>query len=1351
MKPCDASIVIPTRNAGPGFAPLLDVLAKSGAAEVLVVDSGSSDDTVRIARERDVRVHAIAPDEFGHGRTRNLGASLVDSPLVAFLSQDALPLEPTFLQALAAPFADAVVAGSYARVVPREDASPLVVRRVERDPCFDGQPRDQRIGDPRDFERMSHHEQRVACAFNNVASCVRRDLLVDFPFPDVVFGEDLAWSHQVMRAGWTIAFRPRACVVHSHPFRFAQTRERSLQDARLHRAQFSDRPGAGSVVSTGFAELGRDLQHVSRRAARGRWRELAKSLPLFAAETLGRLQGQYARPDAGTSRGPAAPGSPRVDRARVLFDESYYRSQQPPGLGDRLDPYTHYVEVGDRLGLWPHPLFDPDHFGAQVPQVETAGGHRFACFAQSRVSDLRSPHPLLDPAWLLCQHPHLADRDEDVLTWYVEEGEEKGACPHPLFDPAWYRAAHSDLASLPNMLHHYAHHGAAEGRRPCALFDPAWYVEQGADVEVSGLYAIEHYRGRGDAADLSPHPLFDPVYYGAQLPELARSGAERLLHYLHRRNDGEADPHPLFSTKSYQAQASPDVANGQVPIAHYVEGGEAAGYRPHHLFDRHFYFSQFRGAKPPKGNLLVHYLKEGARAGLEPNPFFDGRKALEHEPDANPLIHHLLYGHLSRGPIAEAACAPWMDHCARFFRERELGEGQRSSDLPARMLAEHALRTEATRASSAIRCEREDEPRVSIVIPAFGPPAYTLACLRSIAAATDATTFEVILVVDGPVERCRGFEGDPYEQLDGVRVLRNPRPLGFVHACNRGAANARGDLLLLLNNDTIVVDGWLDALVSSLDEFPGAGIVGSRLLMPNGRLQEAGSVVFDDGSAANCGHGVDAAIPRYAYARRVDYVSAASLLIERERYHELGGFDVAFAPAFYEDTDLAFRVRQAGREVWVQPTSTVIHFGGVSYARDPATGRSPSLDENRKRFSERWAEALAGRSKRKEGSDVALGAFETGASVLVADATMLTPDRDSGSLRMFNLLRVLRRLGCRVTFVSADRSHPEREVARLRAVGVQVPGPPHVPSVAAWLEDHGRSFDLCIVSRPRTWMKLASAIGSSCPNAKLVYDTVDLHALRRDREVALRGHSQVSAPEAAAERRACQEAVSTLVVSEADREQLMARVPNATCDVVSNIHQCTEPKQGFEGRAGMLFVGGFRHAPNVDAVLWFVERVLPKIRENLGDVVLHVVGSETPPEIRELAGVGVVVHGYVEDLAPLYEACRVTVAPLRYGAGVKGKVNHSMAHGLPCVATPIAVEGIPAAPGREILVAEDASSFAAEVVRLYGDAALWAAMSRHALAHIDAHFSFECAERQVRALFERLELSFPAGIPDRAV
>lgn len=1167
MEARDVSVVIPTLDAGPGFGRLLDRLAKAGPAEILVVDSGSRDETVAVARRANARVHEIPPADFGHGCTRNLGASLVDTPLVAFLSQDALPRDADYLADLSKPFADPRVAASRARIVAPPDAAAAQLRRAARDPSDSARAADHRIDDLAAFERRAPSEKRAHCAFDNVASCVRRELLLHFPFPDIEFGEDIAWSQALLRAGWTIAFRPAARVAHAHVPTFEQARSRARLDATLQRACFGERSGSLRILTTGLAECVRDV-----RVGTSPWRAAERAV----AETAGRLEAM-ASPGAspGASGLEREPPAPPHDPARPLFDTTFYLSQTPAGWSDALDPYTHFVEFGDAQGLWPHPLIDPEHLRRQLPGVERTGGACLRAFAQSRFADGLSPHPLLDTAYLLETHPALHEVESDPLRWYVSEGEAQGVRPHESFDPRWYREQHRDLAALPNVLHHFVHHGMAEGRAPSPGFDTA----------------------------LTLHP---------------------------------------------------------------------------------------NGASPAAG--------------------FDSEI---------------------------------LDECARWFRIDELDAMRDVPPAAARWLPsilKRASEPEAEPATRAIAFPSAEHPRVSIVIPAHGPAAFTRACLRSLLSTETLTAYEVILVVDGTGVGV-GDKPDSFEDIERVERLRHPEALGFVHACNRGAARARGEFIVFLNNDTIVTDGWLDALVETTREFPRAGIVASRLLFPDGRLQESGSIVHRDASAANCGHGLAADLPRYAHARQVDYASAASLLIRRDLFESLGGFDDAFAPAFYEDTDLAFRVREAGYEVWVQPTSSVIHFGGVNYPRDRETGRSPLLDANRDRFAKRWASTLESHFTADVPAARRETRLETGPRVLVVDATTLTPDRDSGSLRMWNLLRVLRRMGACLSYASADRSHPVREVERLAAIGVQVLAPPHVPSIAAYLETHGEGFDLCLVSRPGSWAKTAEMLRRACPRARLVYDSVDLHALRRARELELRGESQVSEEEVRAEARAIATADGVLAVSELEVESILARNPDALCERVTNLHECAPPVAGASERTGMLFVGGFRHAPNVDAVHWFVSKVLPRVRARRPDAVLRIVGSELPDSIEALAGEGVEVCGHVEDLRPLYEASRVAIAPLRYGAGVKGKVNQAMAHGVPCVVTSAAAEGIPTAHEREWLLADEPESFAAAVLRLLDDDALWHALSRAGMEHVEAHFSLQTGEQALRRFFERLGIA----------
>jgi len=353
---------------------------------------------------------------------------------------------------------------------------------------------------------------------------------------------------------------------------------------------------------------------------------------------------------------------------------------------------------------------------------------------------------------------------------------------------------------------------------------------------------------------------------------------------------------------------------------------------------------------------------------------------------------------------------------------------------------------------------------------------------------------------------------------------------------------------------------------------------------------------------------------------------------------------------------------------------------------------------------------------------------------------MITPDQDSGSLRMFHLLGLLRRAGYHVTFVPADMSRPERYVRMLRDRGIEAWAPPHLRSIEDLLETIGWRIDLVLVSRPDVAERWLDPVRLLCPRAVVLYDTVDLHFLRRAREMAVRGSTAMPDSQRDAELRAARRADAALVVSEVDRELLLAEDPTLRVHVLSNIHELHPTATPFREREGILFIGGFRHAPNVDAVCWFVREVLPLVHRELPDLRLHVVGSAVPDEVRALADGRVAVEGYVPDVRPFFERCRLSIAPLRYGAGVKGKINQSMSHGVPCVGTTVAVEGMELVPEEDVLVADRPEAFAAAVVRLYTDEALWRRLSANSLRNVERVFSVQVAERNLGAILDELGL-----------
>ncbi|RYY94326.1 MAG: glycosyltransferase, partial [Comamonadaceae bacterium] len=633
-----------------------------------------------------------------------------------------------------------------------------------------------------------------------------------------------------------------------------------------------------------------------------------------------------------------------------------------------------------------------------------------------------------------------------------------------------------------------------------------------------------------------------------------------------------------------------------------------------------------------------------------------------------------------------------------------------------------ALYAPVATAFSPFSVPTSSAPRASIVIPVFGAFAHTLACLRAIAAYPPASPFEVVVVDDASPDDSLAC----LRAIDGVRVHARTENGGFIAACNDGASLARGDVLVFLNNDTVPQPGWLDALLDTFAAHPDAGLVGAKLLYPDGRLQEAGGVVFADGSGWNYGRFDDPADCRYAYLRDADYVSGAAIAIPRTLFERLGGFDARYAPAYYEDTDLAFAVRAAGLRVLVQPASVVVHDEGTSAGTDINVGPKAAQVRNQAVFAAKWHAALV--------TQLPAGSVPTPAllhrrqrQVLIIDALTPQPDRDSGSLRLVNLMRLLIEEGAHVVFVPANRSADGVYTAALQRMGVECWHAPHAARFPAWLREHGPRFDVALVSRHYVASEMLPLLRKYAPNARVLFDTVDLHYLRERRAAELAGDAP--ALRAATRTRDLElalirDADATLVVSEVERTLLAADAPDAKVRVLSNLHREAPQGPAWARRQGLLFVGGFRHPPNVDAVLWFAREVLPRIRAMQPSIDVHCVGGDVPNEIARLADLpGMRIHGHVPDLQPLLDGSRVSIAPLRYGAGVKGKVNQAMAHGLPVVATAAAVEGMHLRDGDDVLVADDAAAFAEAVLRLHDDEALWASLAVNGRDNVSRHFS----------------------------
>jgi SAM-dependent methyltransferase/glycosyltransferase involved in cell wall biosynthesis len=375
---------------------------------------------------------------------------------------------------------------------------------------------------------------------------------------------------------------------------------------------------------------------------------------------------------------------------------------------------------------------------------------------------------------------------------------------------------------------------------------------------------------------------------------------------------------------------------------------------------------------------------------------------------------------------------------------------------------------------------------------------------------------------------------------------------------------------------------------------------------------------------------------------------------------------------------------------------------------------------------------------------------------LVVDDQLPARDRDAGSLRICDVIEILLALGYEVTLAPFTMQRVERDAAFLEHLGVRCLARPEVPSLEAHLASEGRGYALIYSSRPDPTEALMPHYRRHAPQARVLYDTQDLHFVREGRFAALAGDEKQRATAAATARRRQELALvdaadCTLVVSETEREVLAGERPNACLQVLPLMHELYPSPAPFEARRDLVFLGNYRHQPNVDAVESFVQEILPLVRASLPEVRLVVAGGSPAESLLALGGPGVTVTGHVADLAGVMNACRVAVNPLRFGAGVKGKILTAMAYGLPGVGTPLAAEGMQLRDGENFLIADDPEAFAAAVVRLYTDERLWARLSANGRAFLVAHHGIGAGVAALRRVHERLGLAVPAFGPPAGV
>jgi GT2 family glycosyltransferase len=632
---------------------------------------------------------------------------------------------------------------------------------------------------------------------------------------------------------------------------------------------------------------------------------------------------------------------------------------------------------------------------------------------------------------------------------------------------------------------------------------------------------------------------------------------------------------------------------------------------------------------------------------------------------------------------------------------------------------------------------RVDDPVVSIIVPAMNKFEITYHCIASLILAYNKTPFEVILVDDASTDETAVAE----EVIENLIVVRNEENLGFVRSNNLAVSRARGEYICLLNNDTEVTPVWLDEALDMFSIYNNVGAVGCKLVYPDGVLQEAGGLVWGNGAPWNYGKNKNASHPGYNYARNADYLSAAALFVSKHVWDEVGGFSEEFVPAYYEDTDLAFKIRESGYRTLYCPTSVVVHFEGKSNGTSTKEGVKQYQDVNSKKFRSKWFKAY--KNHGEHGTDPHLEVDrDSDFRVLVLDADTPRRNRDAGSYAAFQEMKLMMELGCKLTFIPSNFAHMGVHTEYLQKLGVECIYYPFYQSVRQFLSLRGEEFDAVFVTRYKVAANNIRDI-RELTDARIIFNNADLHFLREVRENIQKRNLDFTGPLVTRdeELEVIEQVDVAVCYTEAEKAVITSHVMKE-----ENILRCpwvvktASEVPSFASRQNIAFLGGYRHKPNVEAVEYFCTNVMPRLRKKLPEVVFHVYGSHMPDEFRRYESDNVKMIGYVENVEDVHNTARLFVSPLLSGAGLKGKVIECMAAGLPSVISPVSAEGTGLVHSQSAFIPDTVDEWCEYVYTLYTDEALWNKVSENALSLAESLYSPCEGARKMKKILDRVDV-----------
>ena len=606
-----------------------------------------------------------------------------------------------------------------------------------------------------------------------------------------------------------------------------------------------------------------------------------------------------------------------------------------------------------------------------------------------------------------------------------------------------------------------------------------------------------------------------------------------------------------------------------------------------------------------------------------------------------------------------------------------------------------------------ILLKKYKNPKVSIIIPTYKDFYYTIKCLESISKAKTKTSYEIILIDDSPPDS----KVRQLSKIKNINLIANDKNIGYLMSCNLGVSRSNAEFIYLLNNDTTVTDFWLDELVKTFSLFPNAGIVGSKLINEDLSIQEMGSYIFHDGNGYNFGRGY----PNEAlenFVREVTYCSAASILIKKDDFIKVNGFDHDYYPAYYEDVDLAFKIKELGKITYCNPRSEVIHIESVSMGKKDNQKKNNYMKKNRKVFLSKWKSKIS-----KNFLNIYDLAKQTKTIVIFEDVR-ITPKEDAGSLSIFNFAKLFQSMGFKVIFMFKSGDILDDHCKLMMENGFQVIINSKINNISHLKKLFSDNFikpTIFYIARPNLFDEISLKLKKYFKSVLFIYDTVDLHFLRIQRQLKIDNNFAISLNELkkieTIEINNIINSDLAIIRSEFESKFLEENYPIKKENMLNLSLLFDTPKtyQIFNETEGIVFVANFNHLPNIDAIDFFINDIYKHLSVRTKNVNFYIVGKKGKllfkNKVSHLNSKFIFVD-FIDDITQFLQGRRLNIAPLRFGAGIKGKIAQSFVCGLPTVSTDIGFEGMSLKVTKQML-ANTAVDFARKIDEIYFSKLKW--------------------------------------------